>query len=373
MEFTRLMTEDFEQVVLCSDPRVGLRAIIAMHSTVLGPAVGGCRMWNYDSEADAVNDVLRLSRGMTFKASLAGLDWGGGKAVIIGDPKREKTTELLQRYGEFVERLGGNYVTAKDVGIGADDLRTIKSRTRYVLGIEGDIGSSGDPSPATAHGVYEGMVACARKAYGARNLNNLTIAIQGLGSVAYYLLDYLTKDGARVVACDIDPMMIERASRKMAIEIVSPDAIYDVECDIFAPCALGATINRNTVPRIRAKVIAGAANNQLATMDDGAELLRKGVLYAPDYAINAGGLVNIYYEDVIHGTYDADRAKTHVARVGKTIETILDRSLGENIPAQVVADRLAQERIDSARNVSKLERERRSPFHHVEAPSTSLQ
>src|SRR4051812_20431585 len=230
---------EFEQIVFCNDSRVGLKAIIGVHSTVLGPATGGCRMWNYESEQAALTDVLRLSKGMTYKASISGLNWGGGKAVIIGDAKKVKTREMLERYGEFVDRLGGTYITAKDVGIGSDDLRVVKGRTSHVLGIDGEPGSSGDPSPATALGVYHGMLACVKHALGASSLKGMTIVLQGLGSVAFYLLEHLHAEGAKIIGCDIDQSVIDRAVRKYGIEIVKPEAIYDVPCEIFAPSALG--------------------------------------------------------------------------------------------------------------------------------------
>ena len=349
MVFEKIQSEGFEQIVYCQDAKVGLKAIISLHSTVLGPATGGCRMWNYASEEEALVDVLRLSQGMTYKASLAGLDWGGGKAVLIGDPKKGKTPEMLKRFGEYVDRLGGHYITAKDVGIGADDLRLIKQKTRHVLGIEGDVGSSGDPSPATAYGVYQGMRACAQFAFKSSSLKNLKVALQGLGSVSYYLLEYLASEGVKVVGCDIDSAMVERAVKKYGIEIVSPDAIYDVACDIFAPSALGAAINSQTLPRIKAKVIAGAANNQLATPEQGAEILKRGMIYAPDYAINAGGLISIYYEDPIRGGYTKAKAFEHVARIEGTIKTILERAQAEKVPTHLVANRMAEERISNSR------------------------
>lgn len=346
---------EFEQVVYCNDSRVGLQAIISLHSTVLGPATGGCRMWNYSSETEALTDVLRLSRGMTYKAAISGLKWGGGKSVILGDPKSRKSRDLLQRFGEYVERLGGNYITAKDVGIGSDDLRIVKSRTGHVLGIDGEPGSSGDPSPATAWGVYHGMRAAVEKALGARSLSGLTVALQGLGSVAYYLIEHLKADGARVVGCDIEPSSIERAVKKHGIEIVKPELIYDVPCDVFAPCALGATINAETLPRLKAKVIAGAANNQLATEADAAEMLRRGITYAPDYALNAGGLINIYHESqAVEGGYNRNRAFEHVARIGQTIREILERARAEKVSPHQVADRIAEER------VTRVQRDHRS-------------
>lgn len=341
---------EFEQVVYCNDPRVGLKAIIGLHSTVLGPATGGCRMWNYANENEALNDVLRLSRGMTYKASISGLNWGGGKAVIIGDAKTQKSPEMLKRFGEYVNRLGGNYITAKDVGIGSEDLRTVKSKTPHVLGIDGEAGSSGDPSPATAWGVYHGVKAAAQAAFGSSSLKGMKIAVQGLGSVAYYMIEHLKADGAEIIGCDIDSAAIDRAVKKYGIEIVKPEAIYDVTCDIFSPCALGSSISAQTLPRIKAKAIAGAANNQLATEEDGMAVLRRGMTYAPDYVINAGGLINIYHEGMVAGGYNKARAFEHVAQIGKTITGILSRAQAENLPSSLVADKIAEERVVKAYN-----------------------
>ncbi len=336
---------DFEQVVFCNDSQLGLKAIISLHSTVLGPATGGCRMWNYVSETEALNDVLRLSKGMTYKAAISGLEWGGGKAVIIGDPRTQKNPAMLQRYGEFVNRLNGNYITAKDVGIGSEDLKIVKSKTPYVLGIDGEPQSSGDPSPATAWGVYHGMRATAQHTFKTTSLKGLKIALQGLGSVSYYLLEHLVADGAEVIGCDIDQTVIDRATQKYGIETVRPESIYDVPCDIFSPSALGSSISADTLPRIKAKVVAGAANNQLATPEQGYELMQRGMTYAPDYAINAGGLMNIYHEQHGQGGYNRKRAFEHVAQIGATITQILERASAENLPAHLVADRMAEERI----------------------------
>lgn len=348
MIFHKIQPDGFEQVVYCQDSSVGLRAIISLHSMALGPATGGCRMWDYSSEDEALNDVLRLSQGMTYKASLAGLNWGGGKAVILGDPKKAKNSKMLERFGEFVDRLGGSYITAKDVGIGADDLRQIKKKTRHVLGIEGELGSSGDPSPATAWGVYHGMKSSAKFAFQANSLKGVKIALQGLGTVSHYLLEHLTADGAQIVGCDIDSAMVDRAVKKYRVEVVSPEKIYDVDCDIFAPSALGSSVNSETIQRIKAKVIAGAANNQLATPEQGYELMRKGIVYAPDYAINAGGLINIYYEEARQGGYNRARSYEHVTRIGNTITNILERAQAEKLPTHVIADRMAEERVRAA-------------------------
>ncbi len=351
MVFDRMKKENFEQIVYCNDPKVGLKAIIALHSTVLGPATGGCRMWNYKDEDAALTDVLRLSKGMTYKAAISGLKWGGGKAVILGDSKTEKTPEKLRRFGEYVEKLGGHYITAKDVGIDCEDLKIIKTKTKHILGIEGEKGSSGDPSPATAWGVYHGMRACVKNAFGAESLDGLTIALQGLGSVSYYLLEHLMADGAKVVACDIDEEKVSRTARKYNIETIRPEAIYDVRCDVFSPSALGAVINPETLPRIlmtQAKIVAGAANNQLATPEMGDALMRSEILYAPDYAINAGGLINIYHEQESIGGYSRERAFEQVRQIGNTIAEILRLSKDRKVSSHVIADQMAEERVRKA-------------------------
>jgi leucine dehydrogenase len=349
MVFEKIGTDGFEQIVYCNDPSVGLKAIIALHSTVLGPATGGCRMWNYGSEEEALTDVLRLSKGMTYKAAISGLNWGGGKAVIIGNSKTQKNPAMLQRFGEFVNRLGGNYITAKDVGIGSEDLMQVKTKTPHVLGIDGEAHSSGDPSPATAWGVYHGMRASAQHVFKANSLRGMKVVLQGLGSVSYYLLEHLAADGAEIIGCDIDQMAIDRATKKYGIEIVRPESIYDVPCDIFAPSALGASISAETLPRLQAKIIAGAANNQLATSEQGYEIMRRGMTYAPDYAINAGGLINIYHEGHGQGGYSRTKAFDHVAQIGPTITQILERAAAEKLPSHVIADRMAEERVHTAK------------------------
>lgn len=342
--FEKIKADNYEQIVFCNDTRVGLKAIIALHNTALGPATGGCRMWNYRNEDEAVTDVLRLSKGMTYKASISGLSLGGGKSIIIGDAS-QKTPEMLRRFGEFVETFKGHYITAKDVGIDSSDLKTIKSKTSHILGIAGETNSSGDPSPVTAWGVYNGMLACAEKAFGEKSLKGKHIALQGLGAVNYYLLKYLHQEGAKVTGCDINPESVERARKEFHIEVCNPEAIHDVACDIFSPGALGAIVNTQTIPRLKCKVIAGAANNQLATEKDGEELLKRGILYAPDYAINAGGLINIYHE---REGYNRDRAYAHVAKIYDTIKGVLERSAAERLPANVVANRIAEERVREA-------------------------
>lgn len=343
-----LQIRDFEQVIYCNDSKTGLRAIIAIHSTALGPAVGGCRMWAYRSEEEALTDALRLSKGMTLKASISGLNWGGGKSVIIGDPKTQKSPELLKKFGEFVDRLGGHYITAKDVGIGSSDLKTMRAKTKWVLGIDGEPGSSGDPSPGTAWGVYHGMKSAAKHGLGSESLSGVTVAMQGLGAVSFSLIEHLLKEGAKIIGCDIDPERAKKAQTTYGIQTVGIDDIYDVKCDIFSPCALGATINAQTLPRIKAKVIAGAANNQLATDEVGFDVMKRGIIYAPDYAINAGGLTNIYHEMMVDGGYNHDRAFSHIMKIGQTIDQILTRAKNEGVPSSIISDRIAEERVKNA-------------------------
>lgn len=342
--FEKIHSDNYEQIVYCHDAKVGLKAIIAIHNSALGPATGGCRMWNYRSEEEALTDVLRLSKGMTYKASISHLPLGGGKSIIIGDAS-QKTPELLRRFGDYVETFKGHYITAKDVGIDSNDLRTIKSRTPHILGIAGEANSSGDPSPVTAWGVYNGMLACAEKAFGKKSLAGLHIALQGLGAVNYYLLKYLHQEGAKVTGCDISPEAVSRAQKEFGINVVNPEAIYDVAADIFSPGALGAVVNAQTLPRLRCKVIAGAANNQLATEAEGEELLKKGILYAPDYAINAGGLINIFHE---REGYNRDKAYAHVAKIYDTIKLVLDTSASDRLPTNLVANKIAEARVHEA-------------------------
>jgi len=344
--FEKIQSDNYEQIIFCNDKTVGLKAIIAIHNSALGPATGGCRMWNYRTEEEALTDVLRLSKGMTYKASISGLPLGGGKSIIIGD-NAQKTPALLKRFGDFVETLAGNYITAKDVGIDSNDLKIIKSKTSHILGIAGETNSSGDPSPVTAWGVYNGILACAEKAFGQKSVKGLKIAMQGLGAVNYHLLSYLHKDGAQVVACDINPEATTRAQKGFGIEIINPENIYDVKCDIFSPGALGAIVNKETLSKFQCKVIAGGANNQLAAESDGEELLKRGILYAPDYAINAGGLTNIFHEKE---GYNKEKAYAHVAKIYDTIKLILNRSEAEKLPANLVANRIAEERVREAEN-----------------------
>lgn len=344
--FDRISTEGYEQVIYCQDKDVGLKAIIAIHDSTLGAGTGGCRMYPYASEEAAVEDVLRLSKGMTYKASISGLKLGGAKAVIIGDPRKDKTAKLLKRFGQFVNSLNGRYVTAKDVGINGEDLAVVRGETAHVLGIEGMANSSGDPSPLTAWGTYNGMKACAAHAWGNSSLKGRRIAVQGLGYVSFSLLGYLVKEGASVIGADVDTQAVSRARKEYGIDVCDPNEILSQDCDIVSPNALGAILNSESIPQLKCKVVAGAANNQLATDEDGFELQKRGIVYAPDYAINAGGLMNIYHE---LGGYNAERAYDHVAGIYKTIEEILNRSKKDGQPPHRVADAIAEERVRAAK------------------------
>lgn len=341
--FEYMQQHGHEEVVYRVDDEVGLRAIIAIHDTTLGPALGGTRMWPYETEEEALLDVLRLSEGMTYKASVAGLNLGGGKAVIIGDPEHDKSEALFRSYGKFVDSLNGKYITAEDVGTRVEDMVYVNMETSHVTGLPPSHGGSGDPSPLTAFGVYKGMKACSQAVFNSDSLKELTIAIQGLGKVGYTLAEYLTQEGARVIAADINRELTEEASDELGVEIVAPDEIYSVECDIFAPCALGGILNDDTISVLKAPIIAGAANNQLRDEEHGYELHRRGILYAPDYVINAGGLINVATE---LGAYGASQAWSKTAAIQDTISRIIRRSEQEDIPTHVAANQLARERIE---------------------------
>ena len=283
-----------EEILFCNDQATGLKAIIAVHNTVLGPALGGTRMWMYANEMEALKDVLRLSKGMTYKNSISGLNLGGGKAVIIGDARTMKSEALFRRFGRFVDSLAGNYITAEDVGISPSDMQWVNIETKHVAGLPG---KSGDPSPVTAYGVYMGIKACAKEQFGSDSLSGKTIAVQGVGHVGEYLVKHLTEENANVVITDIHEETLLRVSKQYGVKVVAPNEIYDVPMDIYAPCALGATINDDTLSRLRCSIIAGAANNQLQDeQKHGLELMNRGIIYAPDYTINAGGVINCFSE-----------------------------------------------------------------------------
>ncbi len=328
-----------EQVVFGHDAASGLRAIIAIHNTNLGPALGGCRMWPYASEAEALTDVLRLARGMSYKSALAGLAYGGGKAVILGDPRKDKSEALFLAMGRLVESLGGRYTTAEDVGISVDDVEVMARVTRHVAGTRA--AGAGDPSPSTAYGVLMGIRAAVAHKLGRNSLDGVRVAVQGVGHVGTQLCRFLDQAGARLTVSDIDSAAVARVADAFGAEAVAPEAITGVAGEVFAPCALGAVINDETIERLQAPIVAGSANNQLAEPRHGVELMRRGVLYAPDYVINAGGVINISHEGP---AYDKQAAIDHVGRSHDTLREIFGRAEAAGIPTSEAADRLAEER-----------------------------
>lgn len=337
---------DYEQLVFCQDKQSGLKAIIAIHDTTLGPALGGTRMWTYESEEAAIEDALRLARGMTYKNAAAGLNLGGGKTVIIGDPRKDKNEEMFRAFGRYIQGLNGRYITAEDVGTTVEDMDIIHDETDFVTGISPAFGSSGNPSPVTAYGVYKGMKAAAKAAFGTDSLEGKTVAVQGVGNVAYNLCRHLHEEGAKLIVTDINKEAVERAVAEFGARAVDPDDIYSQECDIYAPCALGATINDDTIPQLKAKVIAGAANNQLKETRHGDQIHDRGIVYAPDYVINAGGVINV--ADELYG-YNSERALKKVEGIYGNIERVLEISNRDRIPTYLAADRLAEERIERMR------------------------
>jgi len=345
--FKYLEKYDYEQVVFCQDKQSGLKAIIAIHDTTLGPALGGTRMWTYASEEAAIEDALRLAKGMTYKNAAAGLNLGGGKTVIIGDPRKDKNEEMFRAFGRYIQGLNGRYITAEDVGTTVADMDLIHEETDYVTGISPAFGSSGNPSPVTAFGVYRGMKAAAKEAFGTDSLEGKVVAVQGVGNVAYTLCQYLHEEGAQLIVTDINKEAVNRAVEAFGALAVDPDEIYGVECDIYAPCALGATINDETIPQLKAKVIAGSANNQLKDTRHGDIIHEMGIVYAPDYVINAGGVINV--ADELYG-YNQERAMKKVEQLYTTIEKVIEISKRDGIPTYVAADRMAEERIERIRN-----------------------
>ncbi|MHA7131327.1 Glu/Leu/Phe/Val dehydrogenase dimerization domain-containing protein [Algoriphagus namhaensis] len=347
--FGQITKMDHEQLVVCHDEATGLKALVGIHNTTLGPALGGTRMWPYASEEEAITDVLRLSRGMTFKNALAGLNLGGGKAVIIGNPSL-KNEAFLRRFGKFINGLAGRYVTAEDVNMNTSDMEYIAMETRHVTGLPEIKGGGGDPSPVTAYGTYMGMKAAAKKAFGSDSLEGKTIAVQGVGQVGKYLIDYLVKENANILISDIFEDKLQAISKKTGATIVDPNLIYDVDMDIYAPCALGATLNDDTISRLKCAVVAGAANNQLKDEDKhGKELQEKGIVYAPDFLINAGGVINVGAEYL--GGYHRETVYAQTEKIYDTCLHILDKSEKEQISAQKAAMEVAKARIRSIGNV----------------------
>ena len=342
--FGQLSFDDHEQIVFCNDKDTGLKAIIGIHNSVMGPALGGTRMYNYANEWEALNDVLRLSRGMTFKAAITGLNIGGGKAVIIGDAKTQKTPELMRKFGEFVHSLSGRYITAEDVGMETADMDIVRDVTPYVTGISESRGGAGNPSPVTAYGVYLGMKAAAKQQFGSDVLSGKKVLVQGIGHVGETLVDYLSKEGAIVTIADINEQKLNEVGTKYNAQIFRGEDLYSADVDIYAPCAMGATLNDNTVYKIKAKVIAGAANNQLADENvHGAILQERGILYAPDFLINAGGIINVYAE-LAH--YDKAEIMRKTENIYNTTLEIFDFAIANNMTPHHAALTIAQNRIN---------------------------
>ncbi len=340
---SRMSTFDHEQVVFCQDQATGLRAIIAIHNTTLGPSVGGTRMWTYASEGDALTDALRLSRGMTYKSALAGLNIGGGKAVIMGDARKDKNEALLRRFGKFVNSLGGKYITAEDVGISTKDMEYVKLETDHVVGLPEYNGGSGDPSPVTAFGVYMGMKASVKELTGNDSLAGKKIMVQGVGHVGEHLLEHLVREGAEVTIADIYEDRIKEMMAKYNVKAVDVNAVYETPMDIYSPCALGATVNDETLQKLKCSIICGAANNQLKDeVLHGEAVLKRGILYAPDYLVNAGGIINCYWEII---GYNRAAAMAQAENIYTTALNIYKKSKQENIPTYLAANQLAEARI----------------------------
>ena len=343
-----MVPDGFEQVSYGHDAASGLRAIVAIHSTVLGPGLGGTRFWPFADEGAALVDVCRLAKGMTYKHAAAGLDQGGGKAVIIGDPAELRTEALILAYARFVDGLGGRYVTAEDVGTTQADMDLIRTLTPYVTGVSEALGGSGDPSPATALGVLWAMRAVAQRLWGDDSLAGRHVAISGVGKVGGALADHLHAEGARLTIADVRPAATEAVRARTGAAVVSVADIHRVPCDLYSPCALGAALDAITIPQLQSAAVAGCANNQLATDEDAVRIDRSGVLYAPDYVVNAGGVINIAEERHRDG-YDRQRAEARIASIYDTTRRVLDLAAAEGIPTAVAADRYAEARLDAAR------------------------
>ena len=348
MNITPIPTQGYEQVVRAEDAESGLRAIIAVHDTRLGPALGGLRMWPYRSWDEATFDVLRLSRGMTYKSAVADTGLGGGKSVILGNPKTGKSDALFHAMGRFIDSLGGTYITAEDVGTSVEDMVKVRRETKWVTGLPRSMGSSGDPSPWTALGVFVGQKACLEEVFGSADFKGKTVAIQGMGHVGVFLAEHLHAAGAKLVVADVFPERAKDAATRFRAQVVEPDAIYDVECDVFAPCALGAVIHDATLDRLKTKIVAGAANNVLLREEHGDRLREKGVLYAPDYVINAGGIINVSIE-VEPGGYDESRSRRKVENIYDALKKVFRISRERSVSTNRASNLLAEERLSRGR------------------------
>lgn len=343
--FDQMQNLEHEQIAFCSDKDTGLKAIIGIHNTVLGPAMGGTRMWHYTDEQAAIRDVLRLSRGMTFKNAIAGLNIGGGKAVIIGDARKLKSEALMRRFGKFVDSLGGIYWTAEDVNMSTRDMEWVNMETDFVTGLPISMGGSGDPSPVTAYGVYLGMKATAKKVYGSDSLEGKKIVVQGVGNVGTYLVERLVKENAQVFVSDIFEDKLKAITDAYKVQVIDQKEVYTFDGDIYAPCALGATLNGQTIPDMRYKIVAGGANNQLdEEIRDGQRLIEQGITYAPDFLINSGGITNVYYEQ--QGNYNRDRVFAQTERIYDICQDVLAHAESNSITSQEAAMDLAKKRIE---------------------------
>ena len=345
--FDYLEEHDFEQLVFCQDRATGLKAIIAIHDTTLGPALGGLRILDYKSEEEAIIDVTRLARGMTYKNAAVGVNLGGGKSVIIGDPKEIKSEELFRAFGRFIESLGGRYITAEDMNTTTQDMAYVNSETDHVVGLEG---KSGDPSPVTAFGIFRGIQAAVNEVYGSDDLTGKRVAVQGLGAVGYKLCKDLHEAGAQLIVTDTKKASIKQVVEEMGAIGVAPDEIYGVDCDVFAPCAIGAIINDFTVDQLKCKIVAGSANNQLAEARHGQILHEKGILYVPDYVINSGGVINV--DEEIKG-YNRERAMSRAAAIYDSVKRVFEIAKRDGIPTSEAADRMAEERIEARKRASR--------------------
>ena len=343
--FGHAVAEGFETVTFCHDRPSGLRAIVAVHSTALGPALGGTRFRWYESEDDALGDVCRLARAMTYKHAVSGLDHGGGKAVILGDPVSSRTDQLIRAYGRFVDGLGGRYLTAEDVGTSQADMDLIRQETPHVTGVSESLGGSGDPSPATAYGVFCAMTTVVRRRFGDPSLAGRHVVVAGVGKVGSALAGYLAEAGARLTVSDVDDGAVDRVAGRFGAAVVDPGAAHAVECDVLAPCALGGVLSASTIPQLRCAAVCGAANNQLATAADGGRLADRDVLFAPDYVVNAGGVINIAEEP---RGYDRARAFDRIVAIATTLEQVFDLAEREGSTPEQAADRLAERRLADA-------------------------
>jgi leucine dehydrogenase len=348
--FKRLKVDSHEQIMFFREQVSQLRAIVAIHDTTLGPAIGGVRMWEYPDEERAVEDALRLSRSMTYKAAGAGLDFGGGQTVVMGDPKKDKSESLFRALGRFIDSLGGRFIAAEGVGTSYNDMDFIRMETRYVVGIPSSRGGSGDPSPVCASGIIRGLEACRVFVTGSDDLERVRIAVQGIGHVGRILVQRLVERGATVTVADIDSGATEQVASEYDVAVVAPDDIYGVECDVFCPCALGGILNDRTIEQMKCKIVAGAANNQLEDERHGDQLHKRGILYAPDYIINAGGLINV--ADEIYG-YDEQRAMRKAGAIKDVLLSILLSARDDGIPTHLAADRFAERRIEQVGRVRR--------------------